>query len=181
MTTEERLENYWHSIPIGQVDAYSYDELCAVWGMDKRSVRRALHELSYYDNGDNLILIRSSNGAGFYRTDNPEEIKAYRAECLNRGRRTLAPLRKIDRVLRPTSGQLSLYNNLKAVRASLGYSAAWVCHQMQVVDPSFDTPMLSKMECGKCLPTPCQLTHLAAIYGCEPRELVDMDLYQTAI
>lgn len=181
MTYEERLEMYWAELPIGREHAWSYDQLCAEWDMDKRSVRKVLHKLSYHDNGDNLILIRSSSGAGFYRTDNPEEIKAYRAECLNRGRRTLAPLRKIDRVLAPDDGQLNMTNNLKAVRVSLGYSAAWVCHQMQVVDPSFDTPMLSKMECGKCLPTPCQLTHLAAIYGCEPRELVDIDLYQTAI
>ena len=39
-------------------------------------------------------------------------------------------------------------------------------------NPYFDTAMLSKMECDRCLPTPLQLAHLAAIYGCTPLELV---------
>lgn len=181
MTYEERLEMYWAELPIGREHAWSYDQLCAEWDMDKRSVRKVLHKLSYHDNGDNLILIRSSSGAGFYRTDNPEEIKAYRAECLNRGRRTLAPLRKIDRVLAPDDGQLNMTHNLKAVRVSLGLSAKEVCENMKCIDPAFDTPMLSRMENGRCLPTPLQLAHLAAIYRCTPSELVSADLYPVAI
>ena len=182
MTTEERLENYWHSIPIGQVNAYSYDELCTVWGMDKRSVRRVLHDLSFYDNGDNMILIRSSNGAGFYRTDNPEDIKAYRAECLNRGRRTLAPLRKIDRVLKPCDGQLNMVNNLKAVRLACGLSAVEVSKRMcDAGFNGFDVPTLSRMENNRCLPITAQLAQLAQIYGCAPCDLVDAELYRTAI
>ena len=151
-----------------------------MWRRDKRTVRDILHQLSRYDNGDDLILIRSSNGAGFYRTNNQCEIMEYRAECLNRGRNTLAPLKKIDRVTKPEDGQLSIDNNLRAVRTSLGYSAAWVCSQMQVFDAAFDMPMLSRMERGRCLPTPYQLAHLAGIYGCTPRDLLNMDLYQIA-
>ena len=181
MTIEERLESYWQSIPVGRENAWSYGMLCAVWRMSERQVRAVLHELSQYDNGDNLILIRSSNKAGFYRTDNPGEIAAYRAETLSRGRKTLAPLRKIDRVLKPCDGQLNMINNLKAVRTSLGLSAAWVCSLMQEVTPGFDGPMLSKMECGKCWPTPAQLAQFAIIYDCAARDLVDADLYQTAI
>ena len=181
MIDESRLEQYWNDIPIGKENAWSYGMLCAVWRKDKRTVREILHQLSRYDNGDDLILIRSSKGAGFYRTNDSDEIKAYRAECLNRGRNTLAPLKKIDRVMNPDNGQLSIDNNLKAVRFSLGYSASYVCEQMQVFDPSFDPPMLSKMERGRCLPTPLQLAHLACIYHCTPRDLLNVDLYQTAI
>lgn len=178
---ESKLEVYWSQVPIGRENAWSYEELCAAWHSDQRMVRKILHDLSAFDNGDDMILIRSSKNAGFYRTNNPEEIRAYRLECLNRGRRTLAPLRKIDRVLAPGDGQLSITNNLKAVRVSLNMSAAEVCREMAVFDPSFDTPMLSRMENGRCLPTPMQLAHLAAIYRCTARELLDMDLYQTAI
>lgn len=181
MTEEEKLGKYWSDIPIGKENAWKYETLCVVWGMSERQVRQILHDLSYYDNGDGLILIRSSSGTGFYRTADVEEIKAYRAECLNRGRRTLAPLQKIDRVLSSESAQLSITNNMKAVRVSLGMSAAEVCRQMQVFDPGFDGPLLSRMENDRCLPTLYQLQHLAMIYRCTMQELIDLDLYQAAI
>lgn len=177
----DEMERYWNEIPIGKENAWKYETLCVVWGMSERQVRQVLHELSYHDNGDGLILIRSSSGCGFYRTADVEEIKAYRAECLNRGRRTLAPLRKIDRVLSSESAQLSITNNLKAVRVSQKLSAAEVCRQMQTFDPTFDGPMLSRMENDRCLPTPYQLQHLAIIYRCTMQELIDLDLYQVVI
>lgn len=180
MTNDERLESYWQSIPVGRENAWGYKTICAVWRMSERRVRAVLHELSCYDNGDDFILIRSSNKAGFYRTDHPGEIAAYRSETLSRGRKTFAPLRKIDRVLKPCDGQLNMTNNLKTVRTSLGLSASWVCSQMQLVSPGFDGPTLSKMECGKCWPTPAQLAKLAAIYGCKPCDLLDADLYHMA-
>ena len=177
---EQLLEVYWSELPIGKENAVSYDQLCSMWGRDKRTIRRILHELSRYDNGDNMILIRSSHGKGFYKTDNVEEIAAYRGECLNRGKRTFAPLKKIDRVLAPVTGQLSMANNLKATRLARGMMQSEVCEQMKTVDPSFDTIMLSKMENDRCLPTPWQLAHLAAIYGCTPMELVNVNLYAAA-
>ena len=115
------LEAYWSELPKGRENAATYERLCSMWRRDKRTVRRILHELSSFDNGDNYILIRSSHNTGFYKTDNTKEIDAYRAECLNRGKRTFAPLRKIDRVLAPESGQLSVMNNLKATRIACGY------------------------------------------------------------
>lgn len=181
MIEESKLELYWSEIPVGRDCACSYEYLCTIWDMDKRSVRKVLHELSGYDNGDNYILIRSSNRDGFYRTDDQHDIAAYRAECLNRGRRTLIPLRKIDRVLSPDIGQMSMENNLKTVRIACGFSANEVCEQMKVIDPSFDAPMLSRMENGRCMPTPLQLAHLAAIYGCTAQELINAELSPYAI
>lgn len=93
------LEQLWEQIPIGKENAATYSELCEMWNMSERTVRKRLHELSYFDNGDNLILIRSSHGKGFYRTDNLAEIERYKRECTNRARHTFAPLRKIRRVL----------------------------------------------------------------------------------
>ena len=174
------LEAYWSELPVGKENAWCYDKICSEWGIGKRQVRHILHELSCYDNGDNYILIRSGRWAGFYKTDNPHDIALYRAECLSKGKRTFAPLKKIDRVLAPKSGQLSLTNNLKAVRVACGLTQSEVCEQMQSLDPAFDIAMLSKMENDRCFPTPWQLAHLAAIYGCTPLELVDIDLYTTA-
>lgn len=96
----ENLTKCWNDIPIGRENAITYPELIELWGVCERAVRAILHDLSYYDNGDAYILIRSSHGKGFYRTDNAEEIERYKRECTNRAKRTFAPLRKIRRVLK---------------------------------------------------------------------------------
>lgn len=96
----ENLTKYWNDIPIGRENAITYPELMELWGVCDRKVRAILHELSYYDNGDAYILIRSSHGRGFYKTNNAAEIESYKKECTNRARRTFAPLRKIRRVLK---------------------------------------------------------------------------------
>ncbi len=94
------MENYWNDIPIGKENAVTYSELCLKWGCKERQVRQILHNLSYADNGDNMILIRSSYSKGFYKTDDIEDIKRYKKECINMAKSTFAPLRKIRRVLR---------------------------------------------------------------------------------
>lgn len=93
-------EFYWNSIPIGKENAITYPELCEKWNKTERGVRYILHELSYQDNGDRYVLIRSSHGKGFYKTDNIAEIERYRKECTSRAKKTFAPLRKIKRVMR---------------------------------------------------------------------------------
>lgn len=172
-----KLDLYWSELPVGRKNAESYAELCAKWGKDERSVRSILHDLSEYDNGDDYILIRSSKGKGFYKTDDAEEIIAYKQECLNKGRSVFAPVRKINRVLRANTTQYSFENNLRIMREGLGLKQSDVCNVMQLVDASFDVPMLSKMENGACLPTPYQLLTLAEIYRCAPRDLIDTDAF----
>lgn len=100
--------DYWQDIPIGRENAISYTDLMDAWGKTKRDVRATLHDLSRQDNGDGYILIRSSGHKGFYRTDDREEIEAYRRETLNRARRTFAPFAKIDRVLGYDERQLTI-------------------------------------------------------------------------
>lgn len=94
------MELYWNDIPAGRENAITYPELCEKWKCTPRKVRYILHELSYWDNGDNMILIRSSHGKGFYKTDDVADIERYKRECTNRARRTFAPLRKIRRVMK---------------------------------------------------------------------------------
>lgn len=94
------LEYYWNSIPIGKDKAITYPELCELWRMSERTVRRTLHDLSYWDNNDPYILIRSGRGKGFYRTTDETEIELYRRECMNKAKRMFAPIRKIKRVMR---------------------------------------------------------------------------------
>lgn len=96
----KNLEYYWHCIGIGRENAVTYPQLCALWNCNARKVRQILHELSYMDNDDSYILIRSSHGKGFYKTDNIEEIERYKREVTNRAIHTFKSLRKIRRVIK---------------------------------------------------------------------------------
>lgn len=172
------LEVYWAEIPIGKENAVSYEELEIMWGRSEREVRKILHQLSAFDNGDDYILIRSSKkGGGFYRTDNADDIKDYRKECLNMGRSIFAPVKKINRVLNSNTEQISLTNNLRVYRTAAKLLQSEVCDRMKQFDESFDVPMLSKMENGFCLPTMYQCKRLAEIYGCQPSDLICYDVY----
>lgn len=99
-TGSDMTSLYWNSIPIGAENAISYERLCILWHANKREVRRILHELSKEDNGDCLVLIRSSHGKGFYRSSDLCDIIRYKQECTNRARNTLAPLLKINRIMK---------------------------------------------------------------------------------
>ena len=171
-------EYYWQDIPVGRENAVTYETLCALWGADRRTVRQILHELSLFDDGDDYILIRSSkSGGGFYKTDDRDEMRAYRKECLNKGRSNFAPVKKINRVLNSDAEALqgSIFNNLKAVRISQGLKQADVVGQMRESDPHIDVAMLSRFENGVCIPTPYQLARLAQIYGVPTTELIAIE------
>ena len=170
-------EWYWATIPVGKAHAVSYGGLQAMWGMNEREVRKTLAALSDFDNGDNYILIRSSKGAGFYRTDDPEDIESYKRECRGRALSTLAPLKKINRVLRAANAEsinCSVFNNLQLLRRERGLSQAELCMHMRKHGCTIDMSLLSKIENGYVLPTPAQLSALAFIFNCEPCEVVAM-------
>ena len=172
------LSLYWEELPIGKENAATYDDLREKWNKCKREVRRLLHDLSSFDNGDNYVLIRSGKTRGFYKTDDLDEIAAYRKECLNKGRSIFAPVKKCNRVLNDGGGQLEIFNNLRAVREALGMKQKTVCERMKEFDRAFDVSLLSKMENGVCLPTYAQTAHLAEIYGVQASELIGVDLYE---
>ena len=170
-------EKYWNDIPTGKKNALTYAELCELWQCNERTARDILHQLSGYDNGDDYILIRSSGCKGFYKTDNPAEIQAYKRECISRGRRTFAPVKKINRVLNANVEQYTITNNLRVVRESRGMKQGQVCNliQQQTQNNVFDKPLLSKMENNVILPTPYQLNLLAQIYDVEPSTLLNYE------
>lgn len=171
------LRIYWEDIPVGKENAVTYDDLWYIWNCSQRKARAILHELSLYDNGDNYILIRSSKGKGFYKTDDEAEIKAYKRECLNKGRSVFAPVKKINRVLNANTEQYSFTNNLRVVRESKGLKQCQVCDVMQQYETAFDKSLLSKMENNIVLPTPYQVALLAQIYDVQPFELINTTLY----
>ena len=171
------MEEYWKTIPNSRTTAASYDELCAAWGASKRTVRNILHELARCDNGDDLVLIRSASGIGFYKTSDRAAIAAYRGELIGRGKKLFSQLRKIDRVLNTDPSQLTFTNNLRTVRILRGMKQEEVCERMKAFDPTFNVSTLSRMENDRCLPTPYQLAHLACILRCTASDLVDGYFY----
>lgn len=176
--SEEEIKNYLDTIPIGKENAISYPLLCLNWKVDEREARRIMHELSLYDSGDEFILIRSSKSAGFYRTDDREEIKKYRLECLNKGRSCFAPVKKINRILKDdliTSNTINFFNNLKNIRLAKGLKQTEVIEKLKEIEPSVDVSLLSKFENSVCVPTPTQLIKLASIYECSPSELISLN------
>lgn len=174
---EYKLESYWNDLPTSMADAATYDDLQQWWGLKEREVRRVLHELSLYDNGDDFVLIRSGKCKGFYKTENKDDIESYKQECLNKGRSVFAPIRKINRILNANLTQMSFENNLRVIREDRHLKQSIVAEYMRAFDESFDVPMLSKMENGFCLPTPFQLARLSELYGCDPDQLVSVDLF----
>lgn len=178
------LEFYWESIPVGKQQAVSYVTLEHFWEVSERQVRKILEHLSCYDNGDNYILIRSSRGGGFYRTADPDDIATYKRECYGRAMKVLAPIKKINRVLRAetaTSLNYSLTNNIKMMRLERGLTQAQLCACVQPLGINIDESTLSKFENGYVLPTPAQLSALAFILSCDAFELLDMQEYQKEI
>ena len=99
MTNEELLK-YWQALPVGENNKVGYAEFSYIFKTrDRRRIRAILAELSAYDNGDDFVLIRSSHAWGFYKTNDPAKIEAYRREVFNRAMNTLKPLKKIKRIL----------------------------------------------------------------------------------
>lgn len=170
------MNTYWESIPIGKENAVSYEKLCEMWKMKKREVRSKLHELSLYDSGDNYILIRSSSGKGFYRTDDISTIRAFKKECTNKAKSNFAPLRKINRILNNLDDmQISFDNNIKNIRLAKDMKQTEVVEKMRKHDKSVDIALYSKFENSVCMPTPYQLLILARIFGCEPSDLINYE------
>jgi len=172
--TEFELEMCWKDIPTEKECAVTYDELRIIWNCSERGARAILHELSLYDSGDDFILIRSSKNKGFYRTDNREEMQAYKRECLAKGRSIFAPIKKINRVLDEDDAQFSLINNMRVMREKCGLTQTEVCEKIN--DIGLDKFLLSKMENNICLPTDFQLHRLAALYGCKAHDLIDRSI-----
>ena len=171
------LSVYWNMLPVGKHRAASYEDLQLCWGVSARQVRKILEELSSLDNGDNYVLIRSSRNNGFYLTDDPDDIAAYKREIKSRVRKLSVPLKKINRVLSdilPADINYSFENNLKLMRRERNMRQACVVAEMKKYDPCFDVSTLSRFENGWALPTPAQLRGLAIIYGCAPSDLVAM-------
>ena len=72
------MEKYYNDIPVGKQNAVTKEVLTVKWGMTERGVRKVIQELRLADFGDDYIIISLSTGKGYYKSNDLEEIKAYK-------------------------------------------------------------------------------------------------------
>lgn len=93
------------AIPVGRDNAVTREELCQLWGMSDRNVRRTIAILRLEDNGDGYVIISHSGaGRGYYRSNDPEDIRWYWNEQNRRCCEIRATLKKAERILKGVNG-----------------------------------------------------------------------------
>ena len=93
------LYDYYNDIPVGKENAVTKYRLAANWHVSERQARKIIQELRAADFGDEYVIVSSSHGRGYYRTDSLEEIERFKREVTNRARNTFLPLKKVNRIL----------------------------------------------------------------------------------
>ena len=91
-----------NDIPIGAENAITRQALVSKWHMNDRSVRETIARFRSEDNGDPYIIASHSDGRGYYRTNDPAQIRHYLNETIKRACNTFKPLKKVRRILKET-------------------------------------------------------------------------------
>lgn len=85
-------------IPIGRENAVTRRQLCDLTGLSDREVRRQISQLRSVDDGTDMVIVSLSNGRGYYRTSNPDEIRHFIAEMRKRNRMVFRTIRTAEQV-----------------------------------------------------------------------------------
>lgn len=168
--------NHYETIPIGKENAISKVDLCELWNMNERKVRRTVEKLRRTDNGDDFVIVSTSKRAGYYRSADRQDIKKFKKEMTNRAKHTFRPIQKANRILGVDEEQYSFTNNLKMMRIESRLWVTTVVEELKKVDPRFDRSMLSRIENGLCMPTPLQLQAFSRLYHRSIEEMVGVTL-----
>lgn len=96
----DSISSKYNDIPIGAENAITRPQLCRKWNVDDRTAREMIARLRAEDNGDAYVIVSHSDGRGYYRTSNPDQIRHYLNETMNRARNTFKPLKKVRRILK---------------------------------------------------------------------------------
>ena len=87
-------------ILIGAENAITREALARKWGTNDRTAREIIAKLRAEDNGDAYVIVSHSNGRGYCRTNNIDQIRHFFNETMNRARHTFLPLKKVRRILK---------------------------------------------------------------------------------
>lgn len=89
-------------IPVGRSNAISRRELARKWGVDDRSARFIVSRMRKEQGDGYAILSSSRQPSGYWRSNDPEEIRHFIRETEARAKNTFDALRDARRVLRET-------------------------------------------------------------------------------
>lgn len=88
-------------IPVGREHSISRERLARLWGISERDTRRMVAKLRAEAGDDGYaILSTSRRPSGYWRSNDPEEIRGFIHETEARARNTFAAIRDAKRVLR---------------------------------------------------------------------------------
>ena len=76
-------------IPVGREHAITRDELSRLTGLGDRKLRKEIARLRSEDDGTNMVIVSTSDGSGYFRTDKLDEIDHFIAENTKRFRALL--------------------------------------------------------------------------------------------
>ena len=92
-------------IPVGRENAISREELAIIWGVRDRDARRMVAKLRADAGNDGFaILSTARKPSGYWRSNDPDEIRAFIRETEARARNTFLAIRDAKRVLRRIEG-----------------------------------------------------------------------------
>lgn len=102
----EYLNALRNDIPIGRNNAIRRKELSKLWKCDEREVRRLVATMRTEPTTDKyVVLSTSSTPAGYWRSDDPAEIRAFVVEMSARARHTFLALRHAKKILGLLEGE----------------------------------------------------------------------------
>ena len=87
-------------IPVGRDNAVTRQRLCDITGLNDREVRRQISELRAHDDASNLVIVSVSNGRGYFRSNNPDDIRHFIAEMQKRNRMVYQAIKIAKRTLK---------------------------------------------------------------------------------
>lgn len=90
---EVLIEQY---IPYGSENAVTRKRLCRLTGMPDRSVRECIEQARHRG----VIIINNQDGAGYFRTDDPHEMKAQFLQNDSRAKSILAQQKHLRKYLK---------------------------------------------------------------------------------
>src|SRR5690554_4561349 len=99
------LERLYEMLPIGKQNAITRAELSRLWGLSDRAARLVISELRRIDFGDKFVIVSFSDGKGYYKTADLEEIEAFANEMRSRALNILVPLNKANRLISQAGSQ----------------------------------------------------------------------------
>jgi len=90
-----------NDIPIGRENAVSREQLSFLWNCTGREVRAQIASLRNTVSSDGYAILSSTAGTeGYWRSDNPVEIKQYLHEMEARAKSTFRAMKEAKSVLR---------------------------------------------------------------------------------